>query len=122
MGKVKIEYEELSTLREKLQYQDRKIQQLSARNERLEKALTFAEELIPKEKLPVGVGSNVIGWLINQGQHRTWRIDDEAEAAKARALDYAKRHNCRVYNYLNGSNKWYTEDGKEISDGHKNED
>ena len=48
------------------------------------------------------------------------RIDDDAEAARARALDYAKRHNCRVYNYMNGSNTWYTEDGKEISDGHKN--
>ncbi len=52
------------------------------------------------------------------------RIDElseaEAKAARARALDYAKRHDCRVYNYMNGSNTWYTEDGKEISDGYKN--
>ena len=47
------------------------------------------------------------------------RIDDDAEAAKARALEYAKRHNCRVYNFMNGSNTWYTEDGEEIDDGKK---
>ena len=75
MGKVKIEYGELSSLKEKLQYQDREIQRLRARNDRLESALTFAQELIPKEKLPVGVGANVSGWLINQGQKRTWRTD-----------------------------------------------
>ena len=68
MGKIKIEYEELSSLKEKLQYQDREIQRLKARNERLEKALYFAKDLIPKEELPVGVGINVVPWLINQGQ------------------------------------------------------
>ena len=68
MGRVKIEHGELSSLREKLQYQDREIQRLKARNERLEKALYFAKNLIPKDKLPVGVGINVIPWLINQGQ------------------------------------------------------
>ncbi len=75
MGKVKIDYQELSALREKLQYQDREIQRLRARNDRLESALAFAEELIPKEKLPVGVGINVVPWLINQGQNRTWRVE-----------------------------------------------
>lgn len=77
MGKVKVEYDEFFAMKEKLDYQEREIQRIKNRNDRLESALTFAMELIPKEKLPVGVGANVSGWLINQGQKRTWRIKEQ---------------------------------------------
>ena len=76
MGKVKVEYDEFSAMKEKIDYQEREIQRMKARNDRLESALTFAKELIPKERLPDGVGINVVPWLINQGQNRTWRIKE----------------------------------------------
>ena len=76
MGKVKVEYDEFSAMKEKIDYQEREIQRMKTRNDRLESALAFASELIPKGKLPVGVGANVSGWLINQGQNRTWRIKE----------------------------------------------
>lgn len=68
------------------------------------------------------INTKLYGVAKEKGNDINVRIDDDAEAARARALDYAKRHDCRVYNYMNGSNTWYTEDGKEISDGHKGTD
>lgn len=72
MSKVKLDYHEFASLHERIRNQEREIQCLRERNERLEKALDFAKDLIPKDNLPVGVGINVVPWLINQGQRKTW--------------------------------------------------
>ena len=68
MGKVKIDYAEYETMRERLKYQDRELQRLRNRADALVAALAFASELIPKEKYPSGVGGNTFAWLINQGK------------------------------------------------------
>jgi hypothetical protein len=67
MGKVKIDYAEYETMRERLKYQDRELQRLRDRADKLVAALAFASELIPKEKYPSGVGRNTFAWLMNQG-------------------------------------------------------
>lgn len=72
MSKVKIEYQEYIDLKEKVKYLQREVQRLNSRNNNLEGALLVAEDLIPKKNIPVGVGANLSGWLINQGKNRTW--------------------------------------------------
>ena len=77
MGKIKVDFIEYDTMREKLKSQEKEIYRLRCAEEKLTMALMFAAELIPKGKYPVGVGGDTFAWLINQS--KKWRSKGGAE-------------------------------------------
>jgi len=68
MGKIKVDFIEYDTMREKLKSQEKEIYRLRCAEGKLTMALMFAAELIPTEKYPVGVGGDTFAWLINQSK------------------------------------------------------